>query len=155
MAEEKNKDLTTEELLKKLMENFGEEAPKSGGEQLTIDDVTEKSTHKVYRYRNGKKEEAPGEAPEEMPDDEVSEMLLKSIRDAERFASGMKETEEEPEKPEDRAKDAAETEDEEPAEELPAVAFRAFGHSKPGKRPDDGGRGACPNRKSRRTGKEV
>ena len=30
MAEEKNKDLTTEELLKKLMENFGEEAPKSG-----------------------------------------------------------------------------------------------------------------------------
>lgn len=123
MAEEKNKDLTTEELLKKLMENFGEEAPKSGGEQLTIDDVTEKSTHKVYRYRNGKKEDAPGEAPEEMPDDEVSEMLLKSIRDAERFASGMKETEEEPEKPEDRAKDVAETEDEEPAEELPAGAF--------------------------------
>lgn len=79
MAEEKNKDLTTEELLKKLMENFGEEAPKSGGEQLTIDDVTEKSTHKVYRCRNGKKEEAPGEAPEGMPDDEVSEMLLKSI----------------------------------------------------------------------------
>ena len=126
MAEEKNKDLTTEELLKKLMENFGEEAPKSGGEQLTIDDVTEKSTHKVYRCRNGKKEEAPGEAPEGMPDDEVSEMLLKSIRDAERFASGMKETEEEPEKPEEpegRAKDTAETEDEEPAEELPAVAF--------------------------------
>ena len=92
MAEEKNKDLTTEELLKKLMENFGEEAPKSGGEQLTIDDVTEKSTHKVYRCRNGKKEEAPGEAPEGMPDDEVSEMLLKSIRDAEKFASGMKET---------------------------------------------------------------
>ena len=126
MAEEKNKDLTTEELLKKLMENFGEEAPKSGGEQLTIDDVTEKSTHKVYRCRNGKKEEAPGEAPEGMPDDEVSEMLLKSIRDAERFASGMKETEEEPEEPEEpegRAKDTAETEDEEPAEELPAVAF--------------------------------
>ena len=126
MAEEKNKDLTTEELLKKLMENFGEEAPKSGGEQLTIDDVTEKSTHKVYRCRNGKKEEAPGEAPEGMPDDEVSEMLLKSIRDAERFASGMKETEEEPEEPEEpegRAKDTSGTEDEEPAEELPAVAF--------------------------------
>ena len=112
--------------MKKLMENFGEEAPKSGGEQLTIDDVTEKSTHKVYRCRNGKKEEAPGEAPEGMPDDKVSEMLLKSIRDAERFASGMKETEEEPEEPEEpegRAKDTAETEDEEPAEELPAVAF--------------------------------
>lgn len=126
MAEEKNKDLTTEELLKKLMENFGEEAPKSAGEQLTIEDVTEKSMHKVYRSRNGKKKEAPGETPEEMPDDEVSEMLLKSIRDAERFASGMKETEEKPEKLEKlegRAKGVAETEDEEPAEELPAVAF--------------------------------
>ena len=129
MSEEngKKKDLTTEELLKKLLENFGGDEPEEQGKQLSIEDAAKdlESRKKVYRYRVGPAgDKAPKDEPEPVhaERDALTEELERSIRDAEKYVEGMKD----PVKEEEEKKEA-ETPEEKREDELPPeLSFLAF-----------------------------
>ncbi len=96
MSEKDKKDLTSEDLLKKLMENFGNE-PEEEGKQLSIEDAAgERSAvqERTYRYKKAKhtKEQSTAEQTEsEKEDDDYREELERHIRAAEKYVEGMRE----------------------------------------------------------------
>ncbi|MBQ9469164.1 MAG: hypothetical protein IJU52_09180 [Clostridia bacterium] len=86
MPQKNSNDLTAEELLRKLRENFGEDAPTTGT-QMTIEETAAiQNKRKVYRY---KKEKPVVDEEEEREDDEVSARLARSIENAERIVGAM------------------------------------------------------------------
>ena len=140
MAEEKNKDLTTEELLKKLMESFGEEEQPAPDRQVTLEESAS-SRRKIYRKaRLANKNDEPDDAEETSePDDGISERLAQSIANAERYVSRMdadgrvrdEEPGEEPAPEETEAEEArpekeTENETEDETENVPVIVPLSF-----------------------------
>ena len=120
MAQDNKKDLSTDELLKKLLTSFGGDEPEEEqGDQLTIDDAAQEAKKqnrpKVFRV-NAKKEEqesAPSES-EELKQDKSA--LEEQIRRAELFVAGMQDRAKE-EDEQDAVVDIPAEEEEQTAEE--------------------------------------
>ncbi|MBQ8399503.1 MAG: hypothetical protein IJX08_05970, partial [Clostridia bacterium] len=93
MAQDHKRELSPDELLKKLLTSFGEDPEEDGEEQLTIEDsaqmVREQSRPKVYRVKADKQEQEV--SPEKEPDIDKEE-LERQIRRAELFVAGMRES---------------------------------------------------------------
>ncbi len=93
MSEKNGRDLTTEELLKKLMENFGDNVSEDGpeGRQLSIEDTTAASEgkRKVYHYRvnHAAKEQSENQPSER---DDVGNDIDRAIMDAEKYVESMR-----------------------------------------------------------------
>lgn len=104
MLKDKDRDLTTEELLKKLMENFGEDEPEEAGyQQLSVDDAAKdrSAENKKYHYRVGGKSRDEEKEEQTKQDDSFKSELEDRIRSAEKYVESMnasgRTVEEEPE----------------------------------------------------------
>lgn len=113
MAQDNKKDLSTDELLKKLLTSFGgEEAEEEMGDQLTIDDAAQEAKKqnrpRVFRM-NAKKAEAEDVQAESEELKQDKDALEEQIRRAELFVAGMKDRSEQDEKENSKeTEDAAE-----------------------------------------------
>ena len=102
MAQDNKKDLSTDELLKKLLTSFGgEEAEEEMGDQLTIDDAAQEAKKqnrpRVFRM-NAKKAEAEDVQAESEELKQDKDAREEQIRRAELFVAGMKDRSEQDEK---------------------------------------------------------
>ncbi|MBQ8214774.1 MAG: hypothetical protein IJZ33_00780 [Clostridia bacterium] len=121
MAQDNKKDLSTDELLKKLLTSFGgDESEEEQGDQLTIDDAAQEAKRqnrpKVFRV-NAKKEEQESAQSESEELKQDKNALEEQIRRAELFVAGMQDRAKDEEEQEMQAEDAAPSASEQPFEE--------------------------------------